>query len=423
MKTCPVCELESPEDYQYCPEDGSSFWALEPQVATITVSEGDETRLDSTPLNESTAAPVLYCPSCASVYPLTFTSCPMHGTQLTTRRVERSVECPSNRESELITHDALRPEDQEPVTDHRLRVSVQTFSNENPNTPDDECDQASIPSSAPRAASKVGGAIARAARLEFFKSGGVSASESGSRQEIRSQRIAAVVLVIGLCVFAVIAFKVISAIIERRRNPRISIKPPSRPPDINIPPVAKVDDPPAPIPNTPDRSLPGGGGDKKPGPNKPQPTDNPRRPGIAVSRFGASVIPFKKRNALSLVFDISLKKFTERKPHIVSVSMKPRSAKWKGNALKLPFPRALRFDAKGNTQWNSTVTIPAFKEIDWRGGAKIVVLYYSYDSSDIQEASFATNVTFQSRASHGRRADNRSSDTKMRRRSVAVGTL
>lgn len=419
MKTCPVCHLESQEDYQYCPEDGSSLWAQEPEVGAPAIHQVDKTPLDSKPPDDVTTAAVLYCPACANVYPLTFTNCPAHGVQLITRRVEVSPPRPPSRETELVTHNAIRSEEPEPVADHPSPASVQTVSNDNPNTPDVEDDQGAIPSNSPRVTSRIGGAFARASWLEFFKRG--APSEPGSRPTIRSHRVAAVVLIIGLAVFTVIAFSVIFAVIQHNRS-RFSQNPPS-PPRRNDPPlVADFGEQTAPTANQ--------GNDSPPGADHatsnsatPKRRGNLRRAGIAIGGFGANVEPFKKRNALSLAFNIRLKKSTEQKPHIISVSMKPRSAKGKGNALKLPFPRALRFDAKGNAQWSSTVTIPAFKETDWRDGAKIVVAYYLYDPNDIQEATFTTNVTFQSRASHGRRADNRFSNTTIRRRSGAVGTL
>lgn len=84
MKTCPVCALDLEDTYLFCPDDGSNLDSLpissarwESQGARPT--EGEKAR-----------GVVLYCPACAAEYPLTFSSCPVHGLQLTKHSIPRA---------------------------------------------------------------------------------------------------------------------------------------------------------------------------------------------------------------------------------------------------------------------------------------------------------------------------------------------
>jgi uncharacterized protein YbaR (Trm112 family) len=79
MKACPVCSLELEDSYLFCPEDGSSLAAIgeHKSSARIAVTEPDD----------ETANVVLYCPACGAEYPLTFSSCPVHGVSLTKQRI------------------------------------------------------------------------------------------------------------------------------------------------------------------------------------------------------------------------------------------------------------------------------------------------------------------------------------------------
>ena len=95
MKTCPVCELVLEDAYLFCPDDGSSLGTLPSESSesdSASASESD---------HETTNAVVLYCPACAAEYPLTFSTCPVHGMQLTRHRIPRL----SNFERDLRKHD------------------------------------------------------------------------------------------------------------------------------------------------------------------------------------------------------------------------------------------------------------------------------------------------------------------------------
>ena len=94
MKTCPVCALDLEDSYLFCPDDGSNLNSLpgrssKPVSASAPATEGEKTR-----------GVVLYCPACAAEYPLTFSSCPVHGLQLTKHSIPRPDNGPSLREPE-----------------------------------------------------------------------------------------------------------------------------------------------------------------------------------------------------------------------------------------------------------------------------------------------------------------------------------
>src|SRR5262249_47442981 len=86
MRTCPTCATEVEDSYLFCPEDGSSLAGLVDHSAT----EEPTVRRDQD--NGSTSAVLLYCPTCAAEYPLTFTHCPVHYVRLTKNRITRREE-------------------------------------------------------------------------------------------------------------------------------------------------------------------------------------------------------------------------------------------------------------------------------------------------------------------------------------------
>src|SRR5882724_9844798 len=95
MKTCPVCALVLEDAYLFCPDDGSSLGTLpsgRSESGSASASEYD---------HETANAVVLYCPACAAEYPLTFSTCPVHGVQLTKHRIPRLSNCGQD----LRTHD------------------------------------------------------------------------------------------------------------------------------------------------------------------------------------------------------------------------------------------------------------------------------------------------------------------------------
>jgi hypothetical protein len=83
MKTCPICAIDLDDAYLFCPDDGSSLGSVSPKPAepeSVSASESDD---------EPAGAVVLYCPACAAEYPLTFSTCPVHGLTLTRHGIPR----------------------------------------------------------------------------------------------------------------------------------------------------------------------------------------------------------------------------------------------------------------------------------------------------------------------------------------------
>lgn len=85
MKTCPVCALELEDSYLFCPEDGSSLTAVDASSTAFARPES----------NDDTTNVVLYCPACGAEYPLTFSSCPVHGVALTKQSIQSQIKQPA----------------------------------------------------------------------------------------------------------------------------------------------------------------------------------------------------------------------------------------------------------------------------------------------------------------------------------------
>lgn len=109
MKACPVCALELEDSYLFCPDDGSSLDA--------TARDGSSTRLLENEPDEGATNAVLYCPACGAEYPLTFSSCPVHGVQLTTQKIQSmgkqatsdSTDVEINKETAVLSQPHIDP--------------------------------------------------------------------------------------------------------------------------------------------------------------------------------------------------------------------------------------------------------------------------------------------------------------------------
>ena len=77
MKRCPECGGALNDEYQFCPEDGASL--SQPQPIMLSAAQPDG----------SQAPVMLYCPACASEYPLTFAQCPVHLTVLSEHAIPK----------------------------------------------------------------------------------------------------------------------------------------------------------------------------------------------------------------------------------------------------------------------------------------------------------------------------------------------
>lgn len=99
MKTCPVCALDLEDTYLFCPDDGSNLDNL-----SVTSAKRESPGAPPETDGEKARAVVLYCPACAAEYPLTFSSCPVHGLQLTKHSIPRASGGSSLPEPESGAH-------------------------------------------------------------------------------------------------------------------------------------------------------------------------------------------------------------------------------------------------------------------------------------------------------------------------------
>ncbi len=230
MKTCPVCALDLEDTYLFCPDDGSSLRSLPGrswESESASASQSDD---------ETARAVVLYCPACAAEYPLTFSSCPVHGAQLTKHRIPRL----SSSASGLREHgtDAQATvaglgfqRDQSRPTKQLARLDLKRPQIESPNdvpapliTDDDIADDdiefaqtvnvtASGPPSA-RPGAFVGGVTA------FYYHGSLTDAHE-RRLERPGFRVAAIATVIALAVFALVAIYAFVSSLSRRSSSQV----------------------------------------------------------------------------------------------------------------------------------------------------------------------------------------------------------
>jgi hypothetical protein len=101
MKTCPVCALEVDDGYLFCPEDGSSL-ALGDRTLSMHDARSLADERHEFGANDESANPVvLYCPTCAAEYPLTFSACPVHGVRLVKHSISRVLAVTSEAQEEI----------------------------------------------------------------------------------------------------------------------------------------------------------------------------------------------------------------------------------------------------------------------------------------------------------------------------------
>ena len=216
MKACPVCALDLEDSYLFCPDDGSSLDA--------TAGDGSSTRPDETeassgsqPDDEATNV-VLYCPACGAEYPLTFSSCPVHGVQLTKQRIQSlgkqaasdSTDVEINKEAAVLNR---------PHIDRQPLVTLHTA------TPNQYPDLGNVTHSIDSAGAEFiehGKSDAESYPPTSRANGGVyppAFLSEAHESEQHGFRIAAIATMIALAVFALVGLYALGSSLSRRPSP------------------------------------------------------------------------------------------------------------------------------------------------------------------------------------------------------------
>ena len=109
MKTCPVCALEVDDGYLFCPEDGSSLPSQDRADLMRGVGNLVDERREFGASDESANPVVLYCPTCAAEYPLTFSACPVHGVQLIKHAIPKVLAVKSKPQEKISPPTTVTP--------------------------------------------------------------------------------------------------------------------------------------------------------------------------------------------------------------------------------------------------------------------------------------------------------------------------
>ena len=189
MKSCPVCGLIQDESCLFCPEDGSAL------------TDGNASERPEAITEEKSGAVVLYCPACAAEYPLTFKVCPIHVVPLTKHNVLKFVSPvykPEQSEKQSLVQQAatsMAAGSEGKIAGNIVNSTVDEQDLEKTES-DNEVESRDLP-------------LDTALDIEppDYLSGYVALANAdhNSTSHLRSHRIAAVVLVIGLSLFGILA--------------------------------------------------------------------------------------------------------------------------------------------------------------------------------------------------------------------------
>ncbi len=189
MKSCPVCGLIQDESCLFCPEDGSALTDDKASRSPEAITE------------EKASAVVLYCPACAAEYPLTFKVCPIHIVPLTKHNVLKFV--PPAYKPEQVEKQSLVQQAAPSVAAGGESKTAHNIVN----APVDEQDLAETEIENEVESRDLPLDAALDIEPPDYLSGYVALANANhnSTSQLRSHRIAAVVLVIGLSLFGIIA--------------------------------------------------------------------------------------------------------------------------------------------------------------------------------------------------------------------------
>ncbi|MEK6284401.1 MAG: hypothetical protein AABO57_01515 [Acidobacteriota bacterium] len=218
MKTCPVCALDMEDTYLFCPDDGSSLGTRSSGSSeNAAIASEVPAEVPAEIHAETAAALVLYCPTCASEYPLTFSECPMHGVPLTKHHIPRlsnkeraaTVELPSKQTEATLSNrltrlNLTRPQIEKPHRAAPVAAEVAT------GTPVLEFDYPQL---------TAGGSSEESDSELFYPESLTEVQERGFERP--GFRVAAIATVLALAVFALVAIYALVSNLSRRPSPAV----------------------------------------------------------------------------------------------------------------------------------------------------------------------------------------------------------
>lgn len=448
MKTCPVCALDLEDGYLFCPDDGSSLVTLPSERSksgSASASESDR---------ETASSVVLYCPACAAEYPLTFSTCPVHGVQLTKHRIPRLSNCGPDLRTDDQAADAQATasgvqfqRDQSNLTKHLTILDLKRPQIESPRrqaATKAVKDDAEFAQNAPDTARvSVPFASLAAVPARAFAGDSTAFGYQGPLTDAQQQgferpgfRVAAIATIIALVVFGLVAtYTFVSSAPRRPSSPAVQVasKAQSDPqplPFVPTPqeaqdykeeaPVPALSSSPEPQPGQPAErartesplSSPTEFGVRKttvgqPLPKPPAKTtlptpvtttrvSNPPMPELPRSNsggFDARLIRVRSRKtAAGFRYDLTfnMQEQAGRAAQWQRVLISTRSASGMNHSEAIPFSH--RLGAAGALTFTISVELTGRSESDWQGRIVCTTLGWDNNGAPLQ-ASFGANVT------------------------------
>ena len=412
MKKCPVCALEVDDGYLFCPEDGSSLPSQEPahlvRDGGILVDERGEFGA-----NHELANPVvLYCPTCAAEYPLTFSACPVHGVQLVKHAIPKMLAVKSKSQEEINPPATITPLDIE----HEVQA-VEGNANDSALAHEDAGEQFAEQQSLPAELQERSNDEAVVSETQMF------AQDQSTNGD--GFRLAAVGTVVVLVLISVVSLYMVFSKMNRRRTAteaRLANVTEVALPFIATPKEAQdyVEERPAPVAATPPEA-PSRPVERKvaeppvlqstnratvtrpqstPSPAPPAPrmnsVSNPAPPPLPRGEsggFDARLVRVRGlRTASGYRYDLTFNMLEQsgRSAQWQRILITTRSASGAAHTQAIPFVH--RLGATGALTFTVGVELAGRTEADWR--AHVVCTTLGWDNHDRPlQASFAANVT------------------------------
>lgn len=411
MKTCPVCALEVDDGYLFCPEDGSSL-APQERILSMHGAGGFVDQRHEFCANDESANPVvLYCPTCAAEYPLTFSACPVHGVQLVKHAIP-VLAVKSKPQEEISRPTTITP----PDIEHEVEA-VESNSNVSALDHEEAGEQFAHPQSQAAESQEISNHNALVSETPMF------AHDQSTNAE--GFRLAAVATVVALVLISVVALYMVFSKMNRRRaatEARVANVTEVALPFIATPKEAQdyVEAQPAPVVAAPTEAhsptvekkiaeipalqttnrAPLTRPQRMPAPDPPasrmNSVSNPSLPSLPRGEsggFDARLVRVRGlRTPSGYRYDLTfnMQEQSGRSAQWQRILITTRSASGAAHTQAIPFVHKL--GATGALTFTVGVELPGRTEADWRGHVVCTTLGWDNHDRPLQ-ASFAANVT------------------------------